>query len=82
MKLPRDISGRELAALLRRFGYAQTRQTGSHIRLSSTVRDRPHHISIPAHASLKVGTLNSILNSVAEYLGMSRGELCRELFGR
>jgi predicted RNA binding protein YcfA (HicA-like mRNA interferase family) len=29
-KMPRDISGRELANLLKRFGYETTRQTGSH----------------------------------------------------
>jgi len=31
MKLPRDLSGVELAKLLRRYGYEITRQTGSHI---------------------------------------------------
>jgi predicted RNA binding protein YcfA (HicA-like mRNA interferase family) len=31
----RDLAGTELAALLRRYGYEQTRQTGSHMRLTS-----------------------------------------------
>ncbi len=30
MRLPRDISGRELAKLLKVFGYQITRQIGSH----------------------------------------------------
>jgi len=34
MKLPRDISGNELAALLQKFGYKITRQSGSHLRLT------------------------------------------------
>ena len=34
MKLPRDLSGDELAKALARLGYIVDRQTGSHIRLS------------------------------------------------
>ena len=34
MRLPRDLSGRALAAALGRVGYEGTRQTGSHIRLT------------------------------------------------
>ena len=37
MKLPRDMGGEELAALLGRYGYKIIRQTGSHIRLTSTL---------------------------------------------
>ncbi len=36
MKLPRDMGGEQLAALLDRYGYKITRQTGSHMRLTST----------------------------------------------
>jgi len=32
MKLPRDLSGAELAKALGRAGYQVTRQTGSHVR--------------------------------------------------
>lgn len=35
MKLPRDISGRDLAAALGRLGYEIDHQTGSHIRLTT-----------------------------------------------
>ena len=41
MRLPRDVSGAELARLLRRFGYELTRQTGSHLRLT-TQREGEH----------------------------------------
>ena len=37
MKLPRDLSGRELAAVLAKLGYQVTRQTGSHMRLTTEV---------------------------------------------
>jgi predicted RNA binding protein YcfA (HicA-like mRNA interferase family) len=32
MRLPRDVSGKQLAILLGRYGYEVTRQTGSHVR--------------------------------------------------
>jgi predicted RNA binding protein YcfA (HicA-like mRNA interferase family) len=81
LKLPRDLSGAELAKLLRRFGYEDTRQTGSHLRLTSSIRGTQHHIAIPAHRTLKVGTLAGILKEVSAYLKMSRSDLDRELFG-
>ena len=80
MRLPRDISGAELAARLRQYGYEFTWQTGSHLRLSSSAKDREHHITIPAHKELKVGTLNAILGDVAAYLQMDRAKLVETLF--
>ena len=81
MKLPRDISGEELARMLERYGYQITRQTGSHIRLTSTIKDAEHHVTIPRHKSLKIGTLSSILNEVASYLELDRESLVTKLFG-
>ena len=82
MKLPRDVSGAELAALLRRYGYEITRQTGSHLRLTSTAKGTEHHVTVPRHQSLKVGVLSSILADVASYLKVNRQRLVEELFGR
>lgn len=65
MKLPRDLDGEEFAQLLRRYDYAITRQTGSHLRLT-TARAGEHHITIPRHNPLRIGTLNSILKDVAK----------------
>ena len=64
MKLPRDISGNQLVKNLKPFGYLVTRQTGSHIRLS-TNQNGQHHITIPQHDPLKIGTLAAILADVA-----------------
>ena len=80
MKLPRDISGEELASLLTKYGYRVTRQTGSHLRLTSTLKDTEHHLTIPKHKPLRVGTLSSIVNEVASYLKIDRQSLIRELF--
>jgi predicted RNA binding protein YcfA (HicA-like mRNA interferase family) len=82
LKLPRDLSGRELASLLARYGYAITRQTGSHLRLTSAVRGPEHHVTIPQHKALSVGTLSGVLTDVAAYLEMDRTELSEALFGR
>ena len=82
MKLPRDLSGGELASLLAPYGYAVTRQTGSHLRLTSTYKGPEHHVTIPRHKALSVGTLNAILTDVAAYLEMDRAELSEALFGR
>ncbi|HTA56971.1 MAG TPA: type II toxin-antitoxin system HicA family toxin [Candidatus Baltobacteraceae bacterium] len=80
MKLPRDLSGDELARALKRFGYEVTRQSGSHMRLSSGFKGTQHHITIPAHAPLKVGTLSQILSDVAGYLELTRDQLAEKLF--
>jgi len=82
LKVPRDLSGRDLAKLLRRYGYAVVRQTGSHIRLTSALRGTPNHITIPAHDPIKVGTLGAILFEAATYLDVDRVALCNELFER
>jgi predicted RNA binding protein YcfA (HicA-like mRNA interferase family) len=80
MKLPRDVGGEELAAHLGRYGYKVTRQTGSHMRLTSTSKGFEHHVTIPEHKPLKVGTLDHIVNEIAAYLEMEHQELVQELF--
>jgi predicted RNA binding protein YcfA (HicA-like mRNA interferase family) len=80
MRLPRDVGGDELASLLSRYGYDLTRQTGSHLRLTSSLRDTEHHVTIPRHNPLKVGTLSSILKDVAAYLDTDKQEFIEELF--
>ena len=80
MKLPRDLSGRELARLLEQLGYETTRQTGSHIRLTKP-GETAHHITIPDHATLKVGTLDAILKDVAGHLRVGKDELRTMLWG-
>lgn len=80
MKLPRDLSGAELAQLLRGHGYEITRQTGSHIRLTSRIKGSEHRVTIPSHDALKVGTLSAILGDVAAYLEVDRADLVQNLF--
>ncbi len=79
MKLPRDLSGRDLAAVLAKLGYHVTRQTGSHMRLT-TEAGGEHQITIPDHDALRVGTLNAILREVTEHAGITRDEVLKLLF--
>jgi predicted RNA binding protein YcfA (HicA-like mRNA interferase family) len=79
MRLPRDISGDQLAKALSRYGYAVTRQTGSHMRLT-TQANGEHHVTVPAHYAIRVGTLNAILGDVASHLGMEKEQLIQTLF--
>jgi predicted RNA binding protein YcfA (HicA-like mRNA interferase family) len=81
VKLPRDISGLELAKALSALGYQTTRQTGSHMRLTTSVRGE-HHVTIPVHQSLRVGTLAAILDEVAKHHAMEREALVELLFNR
>ena len=80
MKLPRDMGGEELAALLGKYGYEITRQTGSHMRLTSASKGFEHHITIPRHKPLRVGTLDGIVSQIAAYLEIEHQKLVRELF--
>ena len=79
MKLSRNIDARQLIKALRRFGYESTRQSGSHIRLT-TQQNGQHHITIPNHDPLKIGTLNAIITQVAQHLGIDKQELVDGLF--
>ena len=78
MRLPRDVSGAELVKALRRLGYEVTRQSGSHIRIT-TLENGTHHVTIPDHDPLRIGTLASILDDVADHFSIDRKELLLRL---
>lgn len=80
MKIPRDLTGLELVKLLKPLGYLVTRQAGSHIRLTTQMSGE-HHITIPAHDPLKIGTLSGILSDIATHFGKTKEELMKEIFG-
>jgi len=80
MRIPRDLSGADLVKHLGQFGYAVSRQTGSHIRLTSQVHGE-HHVTIPNHDPLRIGTLATILDSVAAHHGLTREALLKRLLG-
>ena len=74
MRLPRNCKGASLSRKLGKLGYSITRQTGSHLRLT-TGQNGEHHVTIPRHSPLKVGTLHAILQEVARHHKLEVGEL-------
>ena len=81
MKLPRDASGRQvIAALEESFGYRAVQREGSHVVLQ-TDSPRRHRLTVPDHKSLRIGTLNAIVRSVAEAQGIGKPQVARQLFG-
>ncbi|HWN96451.1 MAG TPA: type II toxin-antitoxin system HicA family toxin [Methylomirabilota bacterium] len=78
MKIPRDCTGPELARALGKFGYTIERQTGSHMIMTST-HSGQHHVTVPNHRPIKVGTLQSVLKVVAQHHKMPIEQLLREL---
>jgi len=79
MRVPRDLSGADLAKALVRLGYCATRQTDSHIRLTTQMHGE-HHVTVPAHKTLPLGTLRSILKQIAQHFGLTLDEICTRLF--
>jgi len=78
MKLPRDISSKELIVRLKKYGYEVTRQKGSHIRLSTSFEGE-HHVTVPNNP-IKLGTLSGIIADVATHFNKTKDKIINELF--
>jgi predicted RNA binding protein YcfA (HicA-like mRNA interferase family) len=79
MKIPRDLSGAELVRVLcRKWDYKEVHQVGSHIVLETNT---PSHqrMAVPNHPSLRIGTLNAILRSVAEHKMVTKEKILESL---
>lgn len=81
MKLPRNLTGAQLIKALEQIGYQPTRQAGSHVRLTCQL-SKEHHLTVPLHDPLRIGTLASILADVAMHHGITRDALIQKLFGK
>ncbi len=79
MKLPRDLSAQDLIKAFKKIGYEVTRQTGSHIRLT-TQQNGQHHVTIPNHNPVKIGTLSAILGEISIHFKMTKDEIIQLVF--
>jgi predicted RNA binding protein YcfA (HicA-like mRNA interferase family) len=78
-KIPRNVSGAEVAAALKSLGYEFVRQAGSHLRLTTKVNGT-HYVTVPAHRELKTGTLSGgVLKPVAAHHKLTVEELLKKL---
>lgn len=57
MKVPRDVNGEEAAKALRRLGFVELRQTGSH----RIMRKETRTVVVPMHRPIKPGTLKGLI---------------------
>jgi len=80
MRMPRDISGKDIIRALKIYGYQVIRQNGSHITVT-TQREGEHHLTIPNHDPIKLGTLNGIISQVSNHFKQSKEDVVRQLFG-
>jgi predicted RNA binding protein YcfA (HicA-like mRNA interferase family) len=73
-KLP-VISGKELVAALKKAGFVEVRQKGSHVSLQKITSERTYKTVVPMHRELAKGTLLDILHQT----GLSRDDLIKLL---
>ncbi|MBC7366661.1 MAG: type II toxin-antitoxin system HicA family toxin [Undibacterium sp.] len=79
MRIPRQVSGTKVAKALRVPGYDRVRQDGSHIPLTTSLNGT-HHVTIPNHKPLKLGTLlGGVLKPVAAHHGLTLEELLAKI---
>ncbi len=78
MRLPRDVSGADLVRALRILDYEVTRQTGSHLRLTTSEKGT-RHVTIPNHNPIRIDTLAAILDDAANHFGITRSELLSKI---
>ena len=82
MKLPRDLSGTEVARrLARHYGYRVTRSRGSHMTVTLMAAGEQHQVTVPRHRDVRVGTLDAIIADVAAFLGLPKQAVRDTLFG-
>jgi predicted RNA binding protein YcfA (HicA-like mRNA interferase family) len=79
MKLPRNVSAQDLVKASKKLGYEVTRQAGSHIRLT-TQQNGQHHITIPNHDPIKIGTLSAILADIATHFNLTKDQVIQTIF--
>ena len=73
------MAAKKLIKLLKVYGYEVVSQKGSHIKVTTRLIGE-HHLAIPNHDPLKIGTLNAIIRQVAEHLDKNKEDVMKELF--
>ena len=79
MKVPRSVNAKDLIKVLEQYGYILVRQGGSHIRMSKTIIDKKHSVTIPNHNPMKIGTFQKIAKEVCVFNKLSVKEFYSKL---
>ena len=65
----RQLSGREVLAILRRFGFSPLSTRGSHVKLRRITPDgEKQTLVVPLHDQLDAGTLHAIIRQASRYI--------------
>lgn len=57
----RTLSGKEVCAILKKHGFEQVRQRGSHVIMQRQMKETTITVPVPDHKELRIGTLMSII---------------------
>lgn len=74
----RRLSGKEVVAILAKFGFSGASQKGSHIKLKREREGHSQTLTVPAHAELDTGTLRAIVRQASRFISME--ELQRSFY--
>ena len=67
------FSGAELCAILKKFGFVEVRQRGSHIVMQKKSESGTVTVPVPDHKTIRIGTLQSIIRQT----GIAKSEFER-----
>ena len=57
----RNLSGPQVARILRRHGFVDVRQRGSHLQMRGVLDGNQVTVTVPQHRHVKIGTLLAII---------------------
>lgn len=64
----RRLSGREVIAILQRFGFQPVSQRGSHVKLRRDTATGRQTLTVPTHRELDAGTVRAILRQASRFV--------------
>ena len=64
----RRLSGKEVIAILGRFGFLVAAQRGSHVKLRRFEAGGTQTLTVPAHYELDPGTLRAIIRQASRFI--------------
>ena len=76
----KNLSGQDVLKIFAKFGFEKVDQEGSHIRMTTRMR-REHHVTVPDHKVLPLGTFRAIPREAACHFECTSEEILSRLLG-
>lgn len=76
MQKLKQLSGKEIVKIFESYGFVLKRIKGSHVRLTLVTKESSHHITIPLHDKLKIGTYDNIVKEFENCFGKEESTKC------